>query len=129
MADWIIPCNPAYYDVFGAFRKLKVIDWRQSNANITEGDTVWIYVARPVKAVAFKCEVLKAMIPGKLVDQSDREFNIGDSLQPYPWYMRLRLDKALPTDEITFDRMVEAGLRGKIQGPRRLPEELYELFH
>lgn len=30
MGNWIIPCNAKYYDVVGAFDKLKQIDWRQS---------------------------------------------------------------------------------------------------
>ena len=29
MEDWIIPCNPETYDLFGAFDSLQTVDWRQ----------------------------------------------------------------------------------------------------
>ena len=39
METWIIPCNIKYYDVFGAFRTLKRIEWRQST-RVEVGDIV-----------------------------------------------------------------------------------------
>ena len=39
MADWVIPCNLKYYNVEGAFKNLKRIDWKQSAKNIEIGDT------------------------------------------------------------------------------------------
>ena len=27
---WVIPCNPKYYDIIGAFDNLNVIEWSQS---------------------------------------------------------------------------------------------------
>ena len=59
MQNWIIPCNLKYYDVFGAFRDLKKLDWKQSNPKIEIGDIVYIYVGAPVKAIMFKCRVTK----------------------------------------------------------------------
>ena len=38
MADWIIPCNPEYYDIVGSFEKLDSVDWRQSTTGIMPGD-------------------------------------------------------------------------------------------
>ena len=88
MADWIIPCNPQYFDIFGAFEKLETIDWRQTAKTIEPGDTVYIYVGIPVQAIAFKCKVLQTMITSEQVDDSDEEFII----EPYPlgvnkWYI------------------------------------------
>lgn len=42
MTEWIIPCNIKYYDVTGAFKKLKKLDWKQSNKNIETEDIVYI---------------------------------------------------------------------------------------
>ena len=33
--DWIIPCNPKYYNVKCAMTDLKIVDWKQSNKNIS----------------------------------------------------------------------------------------------
>ena len=31
MTYWLVPCNTKYYDVFGAFEKNEILDWKQSN--------------------------------------------------------------------------------------------------
>ena len=43
MASWIIPCNPKYYDVFGAFRTLNTVDWRQTAKSILDIDDLEIF--------------------------------------------------------------------------------------
>lgn len=43
VTEWVIICNPDYYDLKGAFQKYSTIDWKQSN-KICEGDLVYIYV-------------------------------------------------------------------------------------
>lgn len=48
MEQWIIPCNVKYYDVQGAFKKLKCLDWKQSNKSIRVGDEVFIYIGSPI---------------------------------------------------------------------------------
>ncbi len=129
MADWIIPCNPVFFDVFGAFEKLGSVDWTQSAPGIEKDDTVFIYVAKPVQAVAFRCIATEVMIPDDQADHSDAEFEKGDSLETGShYYMRLKLDKWIPPGMITFVKMQRAGLKGNIQGPRRVPNELRELF-
>ena len=37
--QWVIPCNPAYYDVCGVFNKLDKVEWKQST-NVNVGDIV-----------------------------------------------------------------------------------------
>lgn len=129
MADWIIPCNPEFFDVFGAFEKLGSVDWTQSAPGIEKGDMVFIYVARPVQAVALRCIATEVMIPGDQADHSDAEFEKGDSSETDShYYMRLKLDKWIPPGMITFEKMQKAGMKGNIQGPRRVPGELRELF-
>ncbi len=49
----IIPANPKYYDVEGAFRKNDTILWKQSN-NICEHDIVYLYVAAPISAILYQ---------------------------------------------------------------------------
>ena len=130
-SDWIIPCNPKYYDVFGAFDKMETVDWRQTAKSIEPGDSVYIYVADPVQAIVFKCKVLETLIPPAMYDDSDNEFNLTEpeeDLGPYHINMRLKLICKFPTDAITMDKMREVGVKGNIQGPRRMTEELKELI-
>ena len=76
MANWMIPCNPKYFDVFGAYSKLKTIDWNQSVKSIAVGDIVYIYVGKPVQAIMFKTRVIATGITCDEVDRSDEEFDL-----------------------------------------------------
>jgi len=135
MADWIIPCNPGTFDLFGAFDSLQTVDWRQRAKSIEKGDCVYIYVSAPVRAVAFRCRVKETMIPSQFVDRSDESFSLDgdldDKLDPdldLTVYMRLKPEQKIPLDRITLQKMRDAGLKGNIQGQRRVPDELRELF-
>lgn len=124
MASWIIPCNPNHFDVFGAFRALKTVDWRQTVRKIEIGDTVYIYTGRPIQAITHKCVVLDIDIPYEAVDSSDDKFILDaddqrDSLQPYWRYMRLQLEKEYDPSLLSYAKLVEHGLKGSIQGQRR----------
>lgn len=58
MEKWIIPCNPNYYDVLEAFNEFDNINWKQS-IDIQVGDTVYIYVSKPVRAIKIEAMAVK----------------------------------------------------------------------
>ena len=125
MASWIIPCNPRCYDIFGAFKKLKTVDWRQSAKSIDVGDTVYIYVGKPVQAIMYKTHVIAAGFPESESENSDAEFN----LQPIPELkleyskrlaMRLQIVGQYSPEDMTFEKMAQHGLKGNIMGPRHV---------
>lgn len=121
MANWIIPCNPKLYDVFAAFRELETIDWRQTAKNIEVGDTVYVYIGRPIQSITHKCIVIDVNISYADSDDSDDRFNLPEgfvSLQPYERYMRLHLVKEYPPHALDYSLLVENGLVGSIQGQR-----------
>ena len=70
--EWIIPANPKFYDVEGAFEESNIIDWKQG-AGIIKGDTIYMYVAAPVSAILYKCKVLETDIP---YDYQDKNLTI-----------------------------------------------------
>ena len=126
MADWIIPCNPKYYDIIGAFDKLSKIDWKQSSKNIAVDDIVYIYVARPIMAIKFKCKVNKVNL--KSIEINDSEFVIiGDNYINYGNHMELELLTAYD-NELTLDELRVHGLRGNIQGPRHLDDNIKKII-
>ena len=126
MANWIIPCNLKYYDVLGAFGKLSRIDWKQSAKNIAVNDMVYIYVGRPIMAIKFKCRVNKINLTSIEIDDSEFVI-IGDNYVNYGNHMELELITSYD-NELTLDKLVVHGLRGNIQGPRRVVEELQEFI-
>ena len=119
MTDWIIPCNLKYYDVKGAFSKFKAIDWKQSAQNICVGDIVYIYVGKPISAIKYKCRVNKANLSKVEIDDSEFVIN-GENYENYGNHMELELIREYAGTELTRDMLVENGLKGNIQGPRRV---------
>ena len=118
MGEWIIPCNLKYYNVVGAFNKLKKIDWKQSTPSIEVGDIVYIYVGKPVAAVKYKCKVNKVNLNDIEID--DSEFIIvGDNYVGYGNHMELELLESFDDNKWSISVLRENGLAGNIQGPRR----------
>ncbi|MDE6678531.1 MAG: hypothetical protein K2K02_05775, partial [Ruminococcus sp.] len=90
MQEWIVPCNPKYYNVKGAFEKMKNLDWKQSNKNIHKDDIVYIYVGKPVQAIVYKCKVNKVNLSNIEID--DSEFVIdGTNYETYKRHMELEI--------------------------------------
>lgn len=119
MTEWIIPCNLKYYDVKGAFSKFKAIDWKQSAKNICVGDIVYIYVGKPISAIKYKCRVNKTNLSKVEIDDSEFVIN-GENYENYGNHMELELIREYADMELTRDMLVENGLKGNIQGPRKV---------
>lgn len=124
MTDWIIPCNPQYYDVFGAFDKFKVLDWHQANPNMEIGDIVYIYVGKPTQAIMFKCKVNKVNLSENNVD--DSEFAKNRGVYDNQRYMELELLKKYSQDVLSMAVLREHGVQGWIMGPRTMQPQLRE---
>ena len=119
MANWIIPCNPNSYDVIGAFQKLRQIDWKQSAKSIEPGDIVYIYISRPYQKIMFQCEVVKTDMDCYEID--DHIFvKDGTPFLNYGLHMRLQLIRKLDGHGLDINSLKRQGLRGNIQGPRRV---------
>lgn len=127
MADWIIPCNLKYYDVVGAFNKLHCIDWKQSTKSICVGDHVFIYVGKPIMAIKYKCLVNKVNLHSIEINDSDFIIN-GENFEKYGCHMELKLLKKYSDDHFTLELLKAHGLKGNIQGPRRMIDSIQKLF-
>ncbi|MBR7045383.1 MAG: MmcQ/YjbR family DNA-binding protein [Lachnospiraceae bacterium] len=111
--EWIVPANPAYYDVVGAFRQADLIDWKQGKG-IRTGDTVYLYVGAPVSAILFRCLVTETDIPCSIRSEKVRI----DSL------MKISLEKRYGEEEFPFRVLKdEYGIRA-VRGPRGIPDAL-----
>lgn len=113
--EWIIPSNPAYFDIVHAFDNTDEINWKQG-AGIKKGDTVFMYVGAPVSAVLYKCRVTGTDIPytGHHEKVTIRAL------------MRIHLQKRYAPDRFTFDILKsEYGIYA-VRGPRGIPNSLSE---
>ena len=110
--EWIIPANPKYYDIINAFNETDTIIWKQSN-NIWAGDIVYLYIAAPISAILYKCEVLEVDIPYKYSDKNVSMKKV----------MKIKLLKRYEQDIFTFEKLNKYGIKA-IRGPSGLTDEL-----
>lgn len=123
VTEWIVPCNPKYYNAEGAFSKLNKIDWKQSNKNIKVNDIVYIYVGMPVKAIVYKCRVNKVNLP--VIEIDDSEFIIdGTNYETYEKHMELEIIKVYDKTVLSIENMRNNGVKGNIQCTQRVKPEL-----
>ncbi len=122
MSSWIIPCNLDFYDVEGAFSRFQKLNWKQSRS-IEVGDIVYIYVGKPVKAILYKCCATKVNLPSVEIDDSVF-VKKGDAFEHYGNYMELKLEYSFSHEQLTLSKLAAAGMKGNVQGPRKIPPEL-----
>lgn len=123
MTNWIIPCNVKYYNVESAFENLKRLDWKQSSKHMRIGDFVYIYVGAPVKAILYKCEVTKTNLTAIEIDDAQYVID-GEKYLHAPLHMELELIKKYDCDSLSYAKLLEHGLKGRIMGVRRMEVEL-----
>ena len=124
MANWVIPCSTASYDVIGAFQTLKKLDWKQST-NVEVGSLVYIYVSAPISAIKFKCKAVEVNKTSVTIDDSEFVIN-GEAYENSGRYMCLELQDEYPDGLFPKDALLGNGLK-TIQGPSKVSEEL-QLF-
>lgn len=118
---WVIPCNPKYYDIVGAFEKLDTIEWNQTHkANI--GDTVYLYIGGDYKSIMYKCEVIATDLIGNRSNE-DYEFYKDMDKQPNATYMRIKLIEKYPQNRFPLAELKEKGLTS-VQGRSKATPQL-----
>lgn len=111
--EWIIPANPKYYDIEHAFDNGEIIDWKQSSSMKVK-DTVFMYVAAPVSAILYKCEVVETDIP---YDYQDGNLTITT-------LMKIKLLRRYEAGQFSFNRLKEDYGIYAVRGPRGVPNSL-----
>ncbi|MFS0689962.1 HNH endonuclease [Sporosarcina sp. 179-K 8C2 HS] len=128
--EWIISANPNIYDVQKAFSENERIDWRQT-ASQQVGDTVYIYIGRPVQALLYLTVVEEVDIafdetigdPEYWLDETEIENNVDRR------FMRLRLLETYPESAFPLEELKEHGLKAAPQGPLRVKKELLDFLN
>lgn len=110
--DWIIPANPKYYDVVGAFEASDVVTWKQGS-DIHVGDTIYMYVAAPYSSIMYKCRAIEVDIP----------YNFSDENLTVKQAMKVELLKKYEPGAWSFEKIKQFGVYA-VRGPRSMPAEL-----
>lgn len=121
--NWLVSCNPKYYNVAGAFSASPSLYWKQILNDVSVDDEVFIYVARPISAIKYRCRVLESEVTNYPMNDSPYVID-GSYYESYPVKMKLELLEEYPDDKYTLEKLHSYGLKGTIQGQRRLGIEL-----
>lgn len=125
MACWLIPCSPDIYDAEGAFQELGHVVWHQQ-CKMEPGDTAYIYVTAPVKAIRCKCRVDSVDIPFDVSD-NDEGYVLNEAFcsKAYRRYMDLVLVESYDSNPmLSFEMLQMNGLVGTIRSQRRATPRL-----
>lgn len=112
--EWIVPANPKYYDIESAINSSKdnTFMWKPSN-NIKIGDLVYLYIASPISAIKYKCQVEEANISYNYSDKNIRMSKV----------MKLKLLKKYNEIAIDIQMLKNYGIK-TVRGPRNMPSNL-----
>jgi len=116
--EWLIPANPAYYDIVHAFDETDEIIWKQGKG-VRQDDTVFIYAAAPVSAILYECTVLKTDIP----------YNYAADRLTIHAVMRVKLKKKYDPKYFTFEKLKKEYGIFAVRGPRGIPASLSKALH
>ncbi len=111
---WIVPANPAYYDIDGAFAENEEIFWKQGRG-IKEGDTAFVYLAAPASEVRYRCLVTETDIPYVYTDENVSMKSV----------MKIKLLERYPEGRYSMARLRELGIKF-IRGPVPATEAFIE---
>ena len=109
---WIVPANPKYYDIVGAFTGVNETIWKQGKG-IEIGDTVYMYVGAPYSAILYKCYVTATHIA---TSNRGGKANVRE-------LMKVRIDERYPAKKCTLYKMKQFGVT-TVRGPRFMPDDL-----
>ncbi len=124
--EWLVPCNPAKFDIENAQLNMKEMYWRQ-NASYSVGDIMYIYVSGGTGEVRFKYEVEELNI--HLPETSESYWLDHVERAKNPLRVKVKLLKRYPDGAITLDELRAHGLKSTIQGPFRPTGTLLQYLH
>jgi hypothetical protein len=123
MTHWLIPANPKFYDVFGAFRAAETY-W-PINMKVSIADTMYIYLTAPYKQIGFVCEVLDIDLDQESIFEDIQPFikkmvnDTGQSKQ----FMKVKPISKIPINKdslLGLEHLKSNGLSGMLMGARKL---------
>lgn len=125
MKKWLISANGKMYDHASAFARWGFIDWRQK-CHYHVGDIVYIYCTKPYQKVMYKTFVeAESLSPSEIVDDKKFWYKTEEYEKGLEGkFARLRLIEQVNTNKLSLEELQYHGLKGRIQGPRRISEDL-----
>ena len=128
---WLIPCSPRHFDAEGCFNKYGQIYWKQESnfKNAKVGDTGFIYLSDPIKAIRYSFEITETDLPYSYDMDVEDEFILGGSSNrenSHSTFLIVKLTGKSSSQALTFENLLQNGLKGSVMGAMRLSQQKYE---
>ncbi len=121
--DWVISCNPSYYNIIDAFKTLNKIEWKQNSNNIKVGSNVYIYVGYPYKEIKYKAIVTKINLTTRSID--DSKFYLSNDFSNNGKWMEIELEHCFESKKLDYDYLKDNGF-GSPQGWSKVSKRLFK---
>ena len=128
---WLICYDSKYFKVEECFKKYGQIYWTHKAGlqNVQQGDTAYLYAARPESAVRFKVEVVASQLPySKEMDVEDEFVATGrsNSDDSDKTYFLVRPLAETHSPALKHDALMSMGLMGKRPSTTKLSKDGYK---
>jgi hypothetical protein len=121
-----IPANHRFYNHHQSFIDNGFIDWVMYNYDYEIGDIVYIYSAKPISALSFKCVVERINIDFENTIDDEKYWIYDFKNRKKDKYVRLRLINAFSDTRYNLTNLRKNGLRGKINTRITLSGQILE---
>ncbi|OJH01369.1 hypothetical protein BL313_05430 [Staphylococcus hominis] len=122
MTNWVIICNPKYYDVENALKDNDFIYWHMNNYKYEIGDKVYIYVGGYLSAIKFETKVVD--IDCNKDDFDDDKYYLSEKNYNYDQkYMKLERKETFNDDLLTTEFLKKIGFNA-FRGPSKVTNRI-----
>ena len=131
---WLIPASPRHFDIEGCFNQYGRIFWLQENnlSNAKVGDTGFIYCTSPIKAIRYSFEISETCVPYSSELDVEDSFSLNNSFNrdhPSSLFLTVKLTGKTQSSDLTFERLLEHGLKGSVMGAMRISNSKYKKLY
>lgn len=123
MSNWIISCNPKFYNVEEALYNNKQIYWFMKNYKYAVNDTLYIYVSGYIESIKYKVKVIKVNIPSKKLSENDKSKHFINSNDYDDYYMLVECMDTYKDDVLNIEFLKKIGIKN-FQSSSKIDEEL-----
>lgn len=127
--SWIVPSNSTTFDIEGCLQEFGYAHWQQKN-NFSIGDTIYIYCTKPEQRIKYKMVVCDVdMEYSEDVEKEQKYWAEHERIKAgidANRYALFKLVERTDSDALTFEKLLQNGVNGNIQGGLPIKDKLLQ---
>lgn len=127
--SWIVPSNSTTFDIEGCLQEFSYAHWQQKK-NFSIGDTIYIYCTKPEQRIKYKMVVCDVdMEYSEDVEKEQKYWAEHERIKAgidANRYALFKLVERTDSDALTFEKLLQNGVNGNIQGGLPIKDKLLQ---